>query len=136
VAGAKAPPQIAQSQALYREVNERINEIAGDLGLAERFLIVCECASSVCHERIEVTRAEYEHLRRMPRRFAVLRRHGGPGDRIVQENDRFVTVEKIDEAGVTSTGDVDAERADIADRRLGTPGEIPSANESQTRTTP
>ena len=37
--------QIAR-RALFREVNERINEIAGDFCVAEGFSILCECASS------------------------------------------------------------------------------------------
>jgi hypothetical protein len=96
--------QIALRQALFREVNERINEIAGDFGLAGGFSILCECASSDCQERIELTRSEYEHLRRLPTRFAVLRGHDIPAvERIVQENERFVTVEKFDDSGITAT---------------------------------
>ena len=96
--------RIAQSQALFREVNERINEIERDFGLAEGFSIFCECASSDCHERIELTRAEYEHLRRTPTRFAVLRGHDVPAvERVVQESDRFVTVEKFGDSRVTAT---------------------------------
>jgi hypothetical protein len=94
---------IAQRQALLREVNERIlevneriHEIAGDFGAAERFSILCECGADECQERIELTQTEYEHLRRMPTRFAVLRGHDVPAvERVVQANDRFVTVEKV-----------------------------------------
>src|SRR6266542_2842705 len=70
--------QITQSQALFREVNERINEIAGNFGLAEGFSIFCECGSSECQDRIELTQTEYERLRRMPTHFAVLRGHDLP----------------------------------------------------------
>jgi hypothetical protein len=88
--------RIAQHQTLFREVNEHINELAGDFGLAEGFSILCECASTQCRERIELTQREYEHLRGMPDHFAVLRGHDVPAlERIVQQNDRFVTVEKI-----------------------------------------
>ena len=90
--------RIAQSQALFREVNERIHEVAADWGTAEGFSIFCECASSACQERIELAETEYEHLRRTPTHFAVLRGHDVPAvERVVEENDRFVTVEKIDE---------------------------------------
>jgi len=109
VAGQREVPgetarQVAHRQALLREVNERINEIAGDFGLAEDFLIVCECASPDCQEQIELTQAEYKHLRRMPTLFAVFHGHEIPGDeRVVRENDRFVTVEKSGDSGVTAT---------------------------------
>jgi hypothetical protein len=95
--------RIAQSQALFREVNERINQIAGDLGVAEEFSILCECGSSECLEQIELTRTEYEHLRRMPTHFAVFRGHDVPVvERVVQENDRFVTVEKVDDSSIAA----------------------------------
>ena len=95
--------RIAQRQALLREVNERIHEIAGDFGAAEGFSILCECASNECQERIELTQTEYEHLRRMPTRLAVLRGHDVPAvERVVQENDRFVTVEKVDDSGIAA----------------------------------
>jgi hypothetical protein len=64
--------QVAQRRALIREVNERIHEIASNFGVAERFSILCECVSSECQELFELTQAEYENLRRMPTRFAVL----------------------------------------------------------------
>jgi hypothetical protein len=93
--------RIAQRQALWREVNERIHEIAGHFGVAEGFSILCECGSSECEELIELTQTEYEHLRRMPTRFAVLHGHDVPaGERVVQANDRFVTVEKVDDTGI------------------------------------
>ncbi|SRR6266545_5097216 len=96
--------QVAQGEALFREVNERINEIADDFGLAEGFSIFCECASPECQERLELTQAEYEHLRRMPTHFAVLRGHEiAAVERVVQENDRFLTVEKLGDSGVTAT---------------------------------
>jgi hypothetical protein len=90
--------RIAQRQALFREVNERIHEIAADYGIAEGFSIFCECASSACQERIELAETEYERLRRTPTHFAVLRGHDVSAvERVVEENDRFVTIEKIDE---------------------------------------
>jgi hypothetical protein len=96
--------QIARSQALCREVNERISEIAGDFGVAEGFSILCECASIECQERIELTQREYDHVRRMPTHFAVVRGHDIPAvERVVQETDRFVTVEKFGDSGVTAT---------------------------------
>jgi hypothetical protein len=97
--------QIARSQALLREVNERISEIAGDFAAAGGFEILCECGSSECHERIELTQTEYQRLRRMPTHFAVLRGHEIPAvGRVVQENERFVTVEKFDDGGIVATG--------------------------------
>jgi hypothetical protein len=95
--------RMAQNQVLFREVNERIHEVAADYGITERFSIFCECASSACQEEIELTETEYEHLRRTPTHFAVLRGHDVPAvEHVVEENDRFVTVEKIDEGAAAA----------------------------------
>jgi hypothetical protein len=104
--------QAAQHQALLREVNERINEIAERFGLTDGFSILCECAAPDCQERIELARAEYEQLRRMPTHFAVLHGHDMPAaERIVRTNDRFVTVEKF---ATADPGDrLDRTRADV-----------------------
>lgn len=94
---------IVQRQALFREVNERIHEIVGDFGVTEGLSILCECASSECRELIELTQTEYEYLRRMPTRFAVLPGHDVPaGERVVRENGRFVTVESVDESDIAA----------------------------------
>ena len=75
-------------------MNERINEIAGGLGLAERFSILCECGSGDCLERFELTRADYEHVRRTSTHFALVRGHDTPAiERIVKEHEAFVTVQ-------------------------------------------
>jgi len=109
MAGHRALPgetvrQIARSQALFRTINERINEIARDHGLAEGFAILCECASTECQERVELTQGEYEQLRQMPTHFAVVRDHDIPAvERVVQANDRFLTVEKLGDSGLIAT---------------------------------
>jgi hypothetical protein len=54
--------QIARTESLFREVNERIAEAADrfDAREAEFF---CECADPGCTHRIEATREEYERVR-------------------------------------------------------------------------
>ena len=47
--------------------------------------------------------AEYEKLRRIPTHFAVLRGHDIPEvERVVEENERFVVVEKFGESAVVA----------------------------------
>jgi hypothetical protein len=59
----KTGRRIAQTQALFREVNDPIYQVVGDFGVVEGFSILCECASIECQEQIELTQTEYEHLR-------------------------------------------------------------------------
>lgn len=69
-----SPPdeRIALNEAVFREVNERIQDLAETFDLNEDPLdLVCECGETTCVQRITMTRAEYEHVRSEPRRFAV-----------------------------------------------------------------
>jgi hypothetical protein len=95
--------EIGQRQSLFREVNERIEEVSDHFDLGDRIPIVCECANDGCHEQIELTQAEYERLRRVPTHFAVLPGHDIPAaERIVERNSRYVTVEKFGESGIAA----------------------------------
>lgn len=95
--------EIGRRQSLFREVNERIDELAQNLGLQDEMTILCECASEQCSERITITEAEYTSLRRIPTHFAVLAGHEIPAvERIVEKNDRYVVVEKFGESAVAA----------------------------------
>jgi hypothetical protein len=90
------PSDIGRRQSLFREVNERIEELAEGFDLQDRLPILCECGSDDCHARIELTQAEYETVRAVPTRFAVLPGHEIPEvERVVARNERHLVVEKI-----------------------------------------
>ena len=94
-----------QNETLFREVNERVDELAvGLAGVAEpdEFLsgFICECGSDTCVELVQVAHSQYEAVRRDPSRFIVLPGHDDPTvERVVDRNDRFWVVEKLGEAG-------------------------------------
>lgn len=91
--------EIGRRQSLFRDVNERIDELAERFDLLDQVPLICECASAECNEQIELTHAEYEALRRIPTHFAVLPGHDVPDvERVVEQNERFVTVEKFGES--------------------------------------
>ena len=92
----------ARTQSLFREVNERIEEVtAGRSALGE---VVCECADQTCAETIPLTLDEYEAVRRIATHFLVRPGHDVPEiERVVDETDRYVVVEKLDEAGSVAT---------------------------------
>ena len=88
--------EIGRRQSVFREVNERIEELAEDFEMLEAVPILCECGWTECKERIELTQAEYERLRLVPTHFAVVRGHEIPEvERVVEETDGYVVVEKF-----------------------------------------
>lgn len=88
----------ARNQGLYREVNERIEELNRrfDAALDAGAAWVCECADTDCSQPMELTLGEYEELRSYPDRFAVLSGHVLEGvERVVNAHDDYVVVEKV-----------------------------------------
>jgi hypothetical protein len=95
--------EIGRRQSLFREVNEQIDRLAENFDLLDQVPIICECASTTCTEQIELTQAEYENLRRIPTHFAVLPGHDIPHvERVIEQNERFVTVEKFGESALAA----------------------------------
>ena len=87
----------ARNQALIREVNERIQQIADD---AAHPAFLCECANPDCVEMIVLSVAEYESIRSSPTRFPVKPGHDYlEFERVVDENEHYIVVEKFGEAG-------------------------------------
>ena|SRR5687768_8341232 len=104
---AEVQERAAQNQALFREVNERVGELTETLNRATvRDDWVCECANTECFQAIELSVDEYQALRQHPARFAVFPEeiHVFPeAERIVERNDRYWTVEKIELASRVAT---------------------------------
>ena len=93
--------RLAQNEALFREVNERIDEQAAThLGDGHLYDYFCECANSDCTLRVSLTVREYEEIRRDPRRFLVAPGHEMPEiEAVVARNERYWVIEKHGEAG-------------------------------------
>jgi hypothetical protein len=93
--------RIGQNEALFREVNERIEGLQNSLGVGGTFYVVCECGTAACTERFAITRADYLALRDDPRRFAVVPGHQAPEvERTVAERAGYLVVEKTDPEAV------------------------------------
>ena len=58
----KEAEKIARTEALFREVNERIAESAERFDATETNF-VCECADPICTHRVGTTLEEYERVR-------------------------------------------------------------------------
>ena len=89
----------AKNEALFRDVNERIEELGDESYRAEPTAFVCECSDPGCSEVVELTRREYEAVRAHGDRFAIVAGHELPDvERVVGHNARFAVVEKLGRA--------------------------------------
>ena len=71
--------RIGLNEAVFREVNERIEDLAGAFDLKTQALdLVCECGDATCRERLSMTLAEYEAVRSDAHQFAVHPGHEYP----------------------------------------------------------
>jgi hypothetical protein len=90
-------------QTLLREVNERIEELNGSWASDGADGILCECGHPGCMEKIEITAAAYERVRRFPTRFLVKPGHATAGsERIVERTFGYLVVEKVGHAAQTA----------------------------------
>jgi hypothetical protein len=86
--------QIARNEALFREVNERVQEVSEDRATVTTDF-VCECGDATCTETIALRDEEYELVRADPLLFAVVPGHEIPDvEEVVAENQRFNIVRK------------------------------------------
>ena len=92
--------QIGLNEAVFREVNERLETIAQTLEIAPAQLdLVCECGDATCDRRISMTLEEYEQLRADPRQFAVYPGHAASEvETIVESRKGYDVVSKIEGA--------------------------------------
>lgn len=86
----------ARNQSMFREVNERIVELADRWATPPR--LVCECESATCAETIEVTPAQYEAVRADPGCFVVATGHEvADVEEVVVVHDGYTVVRKLGE---------------------------------------
>jgi hypothetical protein len=70
--------RIGLNEAVFREVNERIENLAETFDLKTPLDLICECGDAACDERLSMTRTEYEELRSESHQFAVHPGHEYP----------------------------------------------------------
>jgi hypothetical protein len=101
----------ALNQSLFREVNERVDEVTGASDSMLRQLL-CECANQDCVAEVSLTKEEYEAVRRWPNHFVVKPGHVYTDfERVVDgEGERYDVVEKFGKAGEVAL-ELDSRRA-------------------------
>ena len=85
----------AQTESLFRDVNERIAESAQRFD-ADSTEFVCECSDPGCAHRIAATLDEYEDVRADGATFMLEPGHEHADiERVVERRGRFHVVEKV-----------------------------------------
>lgn len=87
----------AANEAVFREVNERIEDLQREFALAEHepLHIVCECDQLDCVERLSVTLDTYERVRGDSACFVVVPGHEDPDiEAVVETAVGYVVVRK------------------------------------------
>ena len=88
--------KIARTEALFREVNERIAETAERFEATETNF-VCECSDPRCTHRVEATLAHYEQVRSDGDAFLLVPGHEDERiETVVVQSERSAVVEKRD----------------------------------------
>jgi hypothetical protein len=88
--------RIATTEAIFRNVNERIAETA------ERFdshsaQFVCECGDQACTHRVEAPLAKYDQVRQDATHFLLAPGHENERvERVVEHRQRYTVVEKFE----------------------------------------
>ena len=95
--------RLARNEGLFRETNEAIERGQWPNDPAKLVRFRCECSRMDCGEAVEITLAEYEHVRDDPRRFMVFPGHETVEiESVVSRASSHVIVKKRDAAGETA----------------------------------
>ncbi|MBV8258433.1 MAG: hypothetical protein JO073_11515 [Actinobacteria bacterium] len=90
--------RLAKNEVMFRAINERIRDLAVRFNAADEPIgFICECADETCVEKVPLTLEQYEEMRVLPARFAVVPGHEATPlvERIVFRTPEFVLVRKV-----------------------------------------
>jgi hypothetical protein len=90
--------RLAENEGLFREVNERVAEVAThniDNETASSVDLTCECGRTDCSETMMMTIAEYEAIRARSTHFGVVPQHEQPEiESVIERHPSYFVVEK------------------------------------------
>ena len=88
--------RVAKNEALFRRVNERIEEINEALAGDSESDFLCECGDDDCTSPVSLTLSEYEEVRRDPTHFLIAHGHEVVDvEKVIRETDRYAVVKKF-----------------------------------------
>jgi hypothetical protein len=84
--------RLTANQLVFREVNERIREVAGRFGVLSAAMFICECGRTDCADAIELNLDEYDDVRSCRGTFVIAPGHESPHEQVVAKQRRHVVV--------------------------------------------
>ena len=101
--------QTARNEALWREVNDRIDEADEAMRILPSDSLLsfhCECGQQDCTEMVSLTPSEYREVRSDIDRFAVVPGHEQADlERVIKRTERYLLVDKLPAAEPLVGGD-------------------------------
>lgn len=95
-AAVRPEDRLAHNETLFRDVNERIEAGQWPTQRGEKVAFRCECGSLRCNMLVELTIAEYEHVRATGTHFLIISGHEIPAiERVVERGEDYAVVEKM-----------------------------------------
>ena len=92
--------QVVKTEAVFREVNERIAESAEQFEAGDASF-VCECADPSCTERVDAQLSDYETVRAEGASFLTVPGHELPDrESVLERRSRFQVVRKRGSLGM------------------------------------
>jgi hypothetical protein len=93
---ASSADRIAQNEAAFRDVNDRIANGQWPGAPTDPIAFLCECGYLGCNQIVELTTGAYERVRADARHFILLPGHEIPDiEVVVERGDGYVVVEKV-----------------------------------------
>ena len=89
----------AKNEVSFRKANERLGEKRRELAVGGKTPFLCECSDPHCTEIVQLTFAEYEHVRSNPTWFLIAAGHEADATATIKEHDAYTVVEKAGVAG-------------------------------------
>ena len=88
--------RVIRNEVLFREVNERIEEINAGASRSGLIEFLCECGEETCLDAVELTREEYERVRSVSDHFVMRPGHEHADfERVIDSSDRYVVIKKV-----------------------------------------
>lgn len=85
--------RLEHNEALFRSVNEEIDDRGGD---GERLEYVCECSDQSCSDVVPLRHEEYRGVRSDPNQYLVVPGHErGDLEEVVDRHERYLVVRKF-----------------------------------------
>jgi hypothetical protein len=95
--------RLAHNEVIFRTINENIIGLATTLGRDVPYEFICECATSGCFERLQLTVDEYEQVRQDGAHFLLAPGHEDiEVEQVVTTHGDYVVVEKDGVAGLVA----------------------------------